>query len=129
MLKFILSNNAEIEVLDGSTLFDLRIVADKYAAMWEILTERNLKVVKLVSENGDLIDQLSDLTVDHEFSIKEKDVIYCHFYLREKNVTEIELELLRNQVAELTAELSVHDGAINDLGEAVSGLAEEGGLA
>lgn len=129
MFKLILSNNTEIEVLDGSTLFDVQVDASRYADMWEYLTESNLRLVKLVSENGDLVDQLSDLAVDHEFSVKEKDVISCHFYLREKDTTEIELEHLREKVAELTAELSVHDGAIADIGEAISGLAEEGGLA
>lgn len=129
MFKLILFDNTEIEVKDGSTLFDLQVDPVQYISMWESLTESNLKLVKLVSESGDLIDQLSDLVVDHEFSIKEKDTILCHFYLREKDATEIELESLRKKIAELTAELSVHDGAIADMGEAISGLAEEGGLA
>lgn len=125
MLKLILSDNTEIEIIDGSTLFDVQVDADQYAAMWETLTESNLKLVKLISESGDLLDQKENLVVASENSFREKDLVSCHFYLREKT----EVELLREQIAALTAELSVHDGAIADMGEAISDLAEEGGIA
>ena len=128
MLKLILSNNAEIGVNDGSTIFDLMVNPSDYANMWEALTEDGLKTVTLTSENGDFIDRLSDLAVDHELSTREKDVVVCHFYLREKDETELEIEKLREQIVSLTAELSVHDGAIADRGAAISGLAEEGGM-
>lgn len=121
MLKLILSNNTEIEVKDGSTIFDIIAETSQYKTMWKNLTENNLKIVKLVSEHNDLIDQKENLVVDSESSFREKNNVVCHFYLREKS----EVELLREQVADLTAQLNVHDGAINDLGEAVSGLAEE----
>lgn len=129
MLKLILSNNAEIGVNDGSTIFDLMVNPSDYANMWENLTEDGLKTVTLTSENGDFIDRLSDLAVDHELSTREKDAVVCHFYLREKNETELEIKKLREQIVSLTAELSVHDGAIADMGAAISGLAEEGGMA
>lgn len=129
MLKLILSNNAEIGVNDGSTIFDLMVNPSDYADMWENLTEDGLKTVTLTSENGDFIDRMSDLAVDHELSTREKDAVVCHFYLREKDETELEIEKLREQIVSLTAELSVHDGAIADMGAAISGLAEEGGMA
>ncbi len=129
MLKLILSNNAEIGVNDGSTIFDLMVNPSDYANMWENLTEDGLKTVTLTSENGDFIDRLSDLAVDHELSTREKDAVVCHFYLREKDETELEIEKLREQIVSLTAELRVHDGAIADMGAAISGLAEEGGMA
>lgn len=125
MLKLVLSNNTEINVKDGSTIFDIAVNPDQYMIMWENLVDSNLKVVKIMSENGELIDQLSDLAVDHEMSVIEKGGVFSHFYLREKN----EVELLREQVAYLETQLVVHDGAINDLGAAVSSIAEEGGLA
>lgn len=125
MLKLILSNGEEIAVKDGSTLFDLIIEPSQISSMWGNFTESNLKIVKLMSEDGDLHDQRSDLAVDHEWSVREKGEVVSHFYLREKN----EVELLREQVADLTAQLNVHDGAIADMGEAISGLAEKGGLA
>ena len=123
MLKLILSNNAEIGVNDGSTIFDLMVNPSDYANMWETLTEDGLKTVTLTSENGDFIDRLSDLAVDHELSTREKDVVVCHFYLREKDETELEIEKLREQIVSLTAELSVHDGAMADWGAAISGVA------
>lgn len=125
MLKLILQNNAEIQVKEGSTIFDIMIDPSDYSYMWEALTESNLKLVKLISESGDLLDQKENLVVASENSFREKDLVSCHFYLREKT----EVELLREQIAALTAELSVHDGAIADMGEAISDLAEEGGIA
>lgn len=118
MLKLIFSNGTEIEVKDGSTIFDIMVEPNQYVSMWENLTNSNLKLVKLVSENGALLDQRSDLAVDNEYSVQEKGIVTCHFFLREKN----EVELLREQVANLTAQLTVHDGAISDIGETISGL-------
>lgn len=125
MLKLILQNNTEIQVKEGSTIFDIMIDPSDYSYMWEALTESNLKLVKLISESGDLLDQKENLVVASENSFREKDLVSCHFYLREKT----EVEQLREQIAALTAELSVHDGAIADMGEAISDLAEEGGIA
>lgn len=125
MLKLILQNNTEIQVKEGSTIFDIMIDPSDYSYMWEDLTESSLKLVKLISESGDLLDQKENLVVASENSFREKDLVSCHFYLREKT----EVELLREQIAALTAELSVHDGAIADMGEAISDLAEEGGIA
>ena len=125
MLKLILQNNTEIQVKEGSTIFDIMIDPSDYSYMWEALTESNLKLVKLISESGDLLDQKENLVVASENSFREKVLVSCHFYLREKT----EVELLREQIAALTAELSVHDGAIADMGEAISDLAEEGGIA
>ena len=117
MLKLILSNNAEIGVNDGSTIFDLMVNPSDYANMWKTLTEDGLKTVTLhVGKWGFHKTGLSDLAVDHELSTREKDVVVCHFYLREKDETELEIEKLREQIVSLTAELSVHDGAIADMG-------------
>lgn len=68
MLKLIFSNGTEIEVKDGSTLFDIMVEPNQYVSMWENLTNNNLKFVKLMSQSGDLIDQRSDIVVDHEWS-------------------------------------------------------------
>lgn len=123
MLTLILSDNTEIEVKDGSTLFDIMAEPGQYSTMWETLTKDRLKLAKLMSENDDLLDQRENLVIDSETSFPGKNGVVCHFYLREKT----EIELLREQIAALTAELGVHDGAIADMGEAISSLAEEGG--
>lgn len=125
MLKIILSNNTEVEVKDNSTLFDIQVDPSQYESVWEKLSVDNMKLVKLTTENGDLMDQRGNLVVDSERSIREKGEVQCHFYLREKT----EVELLREEVERLRETSGVHDAAISDLGEAVSGLAEEGGIA
>lgn len=124
-MKLILSDYTEIEVKDGSTLFDIQVDPSQYEYVWSQLTDENMTLVKLTTENGDLIDQRENLVVDNERSVREKEVVHCHFYLREKTRE----ELLEEEVAMLREMLGVHADAISDLGEAVSGLAEEGGLA
>lgn len=121
MLRIILKNGVEIDVKDGSTLFDIMVEPSQYSVMWENLTEDNLKLVKLTTDSG-LIDQTENLVVDSERSECVKENIVCHFYLREKTTE----ELLREKVAFLEEQLAVHDGAINDLGTAMSDLAEGG---
>lgn len=123
-MKLILSNNIEIEVKDGSTLFDVQVDSFQYEYVWSQLTPENMALVKLTTENGDLIDQRDNLVVDSEHSVRKKEEVRCHFYLREKT----EVELLREEVARLKETSGVHDGAIEDLAVAVSGLAEEGGI-
>ena len=124
MLKIVLSDYTEIEVKGGSTLFDVQVDSFQYEYVWSQLIPENMTIVKLTTENGDMMDQRENLVVDSERSIREKGKIQCHFYLREKT----EVELLREEVAMLRETSGVHDGAITDLAEAVSGLAEEGGL-
>ena len=124
MLKLILSDYTKIEVKDSSTLFDVQVDSFQYDYVWSQLIPENMTLVKLTTENGDLMDQRENLVVDSERSIREKGEIQCHFYLREKT----EVELLREEVARLRETSGVHDAAISDLGEAVSCLAEEGGL-
>lgn len=123
-MKLILSNNTEIEVLESSTLFDIQISPSQYQDMWEQLVPENMTILKMTTDDGTLMDQRENLVIDSERSIKEGGVIHCHFYLREKNRE----ELLEEEVAMLKAQLEIHDVAIGDLGAAVSGLAEEGGL-
>lgn len=108
MLNIILSNST-IEVKDGSTLFDIMVEHSQIASVWDNLTENNLKLVKLVSEDGGLLDQRSDLAVDHELSVREKGEVVSHFYLREKN----EVEVLREKVTLLESKLkSCFDGEV-----------------
>lgn len=124
MLKLILSDNTEIEVKDGSTLFDMQVDVEQYVAMWGSLTESNLKLVKLTSDSGNLIDQKENLVVDSQNSFMKNGEVKCHFYLREKN----ELELANERIALLEETLGIHDGAINDLATVISDLSERGGI-
>ena len=120
MIKIILSNNMELEVMNDSTLFDLHVEPSQYEQSWSVLAPDNLKTVKIVDQNGDVMDTRENLVVDSEQSIREKGQVQCHFYLREKTRE----ELLEEEVKYLRDMLSVHDEAIGELGAVVSNIAE-----
>lgn len=127
--KLILRNEMQINVESGSSLYNMKVVSeDKYSMIstWDILTEENLKHIKIQSEDGIVVGTYDNILLDSETSVIQPDgKILTSFHLREKT----EVELLRERVDQLESGQKVQDGAISDLGEAVSGLAEEGGLA
>ncbi len=116
--KIILSNNYEIEIESGASLSDIRVVSDtKYdmLSVWDMMAAENLSSVSVVNGDGLTVGNYSDLVLVSETSAEKDGKIETSFNLREKTETEKRLDVL--------------DGAISDLGAAVSGLAEEGGLA
>lgn len=130
--KLILANQSEIEIESASSLSDIKVISEtKYdmISTWDMLTEDNLKSVQIQNGDGTTIANYKNLVLDSETSSVFKDEdniekILTSFHLREKT----EVELLREEVEALKEGQEVQDGAIADLGEAVSGLAEEGGL-
>ena len=124
--KIILSNNYEIEIESGASLSDIRVIFEtKYdmVSLWDMMTEENLKSVQVVNRDGITVATYSDLILVSETSRETTDgKIETRFNLREKTDTEKRLDALEEGQ-------EVHTGAIEDLGMAVSGLAEEGGLA
>lgn len=123
--KLILSNQTEIEIESASSLSDIKVVSDtKYdmISTWDMLTENNLKTVQIQNNEGLVLANYADLILVSETSkIQADDTILTSFNLREKTDVEKRLDALEDGQ-------EVQDGAISDLGEAVSGLAEEGGL-
>lgn len=114
-----LNDDTQIEVFGSSTLFDIQVDPSKYNDMWNTLTQKNLKKAALYDVSTDtIIEEKLDLVVDHEQSERDGEKISCHFYLRERD----RVEVLEEQIADLIAQLNVHDGAIMDLGDAVSTL-------
>lgn len=123
--KIILSNGYEIEIESGASLSDIRIVSDtKYdmISAWDMLTPENLSYFRVVNGDGMTVGNYSDLVLVSETSAEKYGKIETSFNLREKTDMEKRLDALENGQ-------EVQDGAISDLGAAVSGLAEEGGLA
>ncbi len=123
--KLILKNETKIEIESGASLSDIRVVSDtKYdmIATWDMLTPENLSSVSVVNGNGVTVGNYSDLVLVSETSAEKDGKIETSFNLREKTETEKRLDALEEGQ-------EVHTGAIEDLGMAVSGLAEEGGLA
>lgn len=127
--KLVLNDNTEIEIENGSSIGDLLVLSEtKYdmIATWDMLTEENLKKIWFKGRDGENLGTYENVVLENETSTVLRDErILTSFHLREKT----EVELLREEVEQLKAGQEVQDGAISDLGAAVSGIAEEGGLA
>lgn len=124
--KLILNNQSQINIESESSLSDMKVVsATKYdmISTWDMLTEENLKHIEIQSEDGIAIGIYDNILLDSETSsIQQDGTILTSFHLREKT----EFELLRERVEQLENGQEVQDGAISDLGTAVSDLAEGG---
>lgn len=119
--KLILFNQIEIELESASSLSDVKIISDtKYdmISAWDAMTEENLKSVQIQNSDGLTLANYSDLIFVSETSTVQADgKILTSFRLREKTEVEKRLDALENGQ-------EVQDGAIMDLGEAVSELSE-----
>lgn len=126
--KLILNNQSQINIESGSSLSDIKVISETKSDMistWDMMTEENLKSVQIQNVDGVTIANYKNLVLDSETSTIQKDgTILTSFHLREKT----EVELLRERVEQLENSQEVQDGAIIDLGEAISGLTEEEGL-
>lgn len=126
MEKLILNNQSQLNIESGSSLFDMKVVSeDKYSMIstWDMMTNKNLKHIEIKSEDGIVIGTYDNIVLDSETStIRPDGKILTSFHLREKT----EVELLREEIEVLKEGQEVHSGAIEDLGNAVSDLAEGG---
>lgn len=126
--KLVLTDGTELEIEGGAELSNVLVVFDtKYDMInaWDKLTESNLSKIQFTSGSGEIFSEYENLILDSETStIKADGKILTSFHLREKT----EVELLKERIAMLEEGQEVQDGAIADLGEAVSELAEEGGV-
>ena len=121
--KLILKNGKEIEIEEGSSLGAISVVSVTKSAMiktWDTLTSANLKDIKIQTADGTEVGKYTDIVLDNETSTVQSDgSILTVYHLRAKT----EIELLKEEIAELRAGQEVQDGAISDLGEAVSEIA------
>lgn len=126
--KLILSNNQEINIESGSSLSDMKVLSEtKYdmISVWDMLTEENLRHIEILTDDGTVVGIYDNILLENETSTIQPDgKILTSFNLREKT----EVELLRERVEQLESGQEVQDGAIKDLGSAVSVLAEGGDL-
>lgn len=122
--KLVLNDNTEIEIENGSSIGDLLVLSETkqdMIATWDMLTEENLKKIWFKGRDGENLGTYENVVLENETSTVLRDErILTSFHLREKT----EVELLREEVEQLKAGQEVQDGAIMDLGEAVSTLAE-----
>lgn len=126
MDKLILNNQSQLNIESGSSLSDMKVVSDdKYSMIstWDMLTNENLKHIEIKNKDGIVIGTYDNIVLDRETStIRQDGKILTSFHLREKT----EVELLREEIEALKEGQEVHSGAIEDLGNAVSDLAEGG---
>lgn len=106
MLKVKLYDGTEMDVFDGSSLFDLEVDPSKFEETWSLLNEKNLKIISLIDpDTGNTMDSLENLVVENEISVREKGEIHCHFYLRERD----KMEILEEQIKTLTEKLAAYE--------------------
>lgn len=101
--KLILSDGTEIELESSSSLGSLKSVfytKESMVEVWEKMTNDNLKKVKLVDSDGNVIAEYENLVFESVSATEQADLtILAVFSLREKT----EVELLREQTEMLTA--------------------------
>lgn len=124
MSKLILNNQEEITIEGGSSLSDVKVVSETKNDMisrWNMFTEENIKSIQILNDDGIEIGNYNNLVLESETSkVQKNGSILTNFHFR----TKTEIELLRERVAALETGQEIQDGAIMDLGEAVSTLSE-----
>ena len=123
MDKIILKNKNEIEVVQMPSIGSITVNQADGAALQSLkdsLTEDNLTEVKTTNEAGLTVGNYEDLILQPDWTVRwTEDGIRATFGLREMTETE-------RRLSELEAGQQVQDGAISDLGSAVSDIAEGG---
>ena len=120
--KLILMDGAAIELEAGASLGAIQVSASDRSAMlqiWEKLTEGNLAEVNIQNGSGLTVGIYKNLVLVSETSIVKKDgTVITTYCLREKTDMEKRLD-------NVEAGQAIQDGAIADLGEVSSLLAEQ----
>lgn len=120
--KLILNDGAAIELEAGASLGAIQVSASDRSAMlqiWEKLTEGNLAEVNIQNGSGLTVGSYKNLVLVSETSIVKKDgTVITTYCLREKTDMEKRLD-------NVEAGQAIQDGAIADLGEVSSLLAEQ----
>lgn len=121
----ILKDGTVIELEAGASLYALPVIsADKSAMVvtWDKLTESNLSAIQVKNGDGLVVGNYTSLVLASETSIVRPDgTILTTYSLREKT----DIELLTERMAAVEEGQQVQDGAISDLGEVASVLAEQ----
>ena len=100
MEYLVLNDGSKIQMEAGSGLSNLMVVSESREAMagvWELLTEENLKKIRIENSGEAVIGEYADFVLENETSVVREDgtVLTC-FALRQKT----ELELLQEQTKE-----------------------------
>ena len=118
------NDKTTIDLESGSVLDDIKILSatkQDMLAVWDKFTDFNLKSVQIKNTDGVPVGHYENLVLENETSVIRSDgSILTSFRIKKKS----DVELLKEQIETMKEQQEVQDGAIADLGEAVSGLAE-----
>ena len=118
----ILKDGTTIELEAGASLGAIQVLAIDRSAMlqiWDKLTDENLAEVQIQNGSGLTVGTYKDLVLVSETSVVTADkTVVTTYNLREK--TDVEKRLDNVEVGQ-----AIQDGAIADLGEVSSLLAEQ----
>lgn len=121
--QMILADGTAVELEAGSSLSSMQVLSEskeEMSAIWEKLTEQNLKRVTIQNGDGVIIGEYTELLLVSETSVTEEGgQVRTSFALRAKTATEKRLDALEDGQV-------VQDGALADLGEVVSEIAGGG---
>lgn len=122
----ILKDQTTLEIEAGASLTNITILSANKAEMvekWDKMTKDNLSAVQVKNADGAVIGNYMDLILVSETSaILADGTISTALHLREKT----DMERLEEKVEALMAGQAVQDGAISDLGTAVSDISAGG---
>lgn len=122
----ILKDQTTLEIEAGASLTNITILSANKAEMvekWDKMTKDNLSAVQVKNADGAVIGNYMDLILVSETStILADGTISTTLHLREKT----DMERLEEKVEALMAGQAVQDGAISDLGTAVSDISAGG---
>ena len=122
----ILKDQTVLELETGASLTNITILSANKAEMlekWDKMTKDNLSAVQVKNADGAVIGNYMDLILVSETStILADGTISTALHLREKT----DMERLEEKVEALMAGQAVQDGAISDLGTAVSDISAGG---
>ena len=120
----VLKDGTVVELEAAASLNNVTTVfPDKEAffAVWDKLTEENLLEVKVKNSAGLTVGNYTDLVLVNETSaIQEDGTILTSFNFREKDAVEKRMDAIE-------AGQEVQDGAIMDMAEIISTMAEQKG--
>ncbi len=124
----VLKNGTELQLESGASLTDMRVLfptKQDMIATWDMLTKENLQEMLIKNADGVIVGRYSNLLLENETStVQEDGTVLTSFHLREKT----EVEMLKEEISDLKESREINTGAIEDLGKAVSELAEQGGM-
>lgn len=123
--KLVLFDGTEMELESSNGIGALCVIAESRTvagALWEKFDRENLREVLIKNSDGEVIGNFKDMALDHITGADYKENVMITFSLREKTET----ELLRERVAALEFWQKTQDAALEDLGQAVSDIAEGG---